>query len=105
MTEPKIADLYTGIHAHRDALVRAAGDASQLAARLRDAGASLPSSSRYNGVKALLSASARDLEQLSMELASGLERLSRLADGCMDDTAVLGLQDVADAVDDPPPRK
>ena len=99
MTEPKIAELYTGIHAHRDALVRAAGDASLSAKQLREISQRMRRGYNLGEAIAGVDAVATDVERLAMELAAGLERLSRLADNGMEDTAVLGLQEVADAED------
>lgn len=93
MTELKHDALYAAIHAHRDALVRIAGDVAELGAALnldsRELFDVLSSEHRSGAGKfcQVLLRRAATAERVAGELASGLERLSRIADDAMlDDT-------------------
>lgn len=83
MTEPRLADLFTGIHAFTRLLIE------QSSADAEDA----------EVIRRTHPAVALRLERRSRELASGIEVLNRLAGNAQDDTQDMDLQDVADAPD------
>lgn len=92
MTEPRHDELFTAIRAHRDALVRSTGDLAVLARSLEQLAAQLAGAR-----KAGLGQMAATAERIAMELGSGLERLSRLADVLMDDTRPMDRDELARA--------
>ncbi len=92
MTEQRLADLFTSIHAFSQALVGQAGDMTQDAESIREA------ARKYGLPKDILEIADR-LDRRALELAHGLEVLRRLADQAMDDTQTMALDDVAAAED------
>lgn len=106
MTEPRLAQLYTGVHAHRDGLARAAGDIASMVGALYQSAADLRKLELEQAtlIAGSLAQMAGVAERLAAELASGLERLSRLADDAMDDTIPIDRFEIArsNAEDDDP---
>ena len=87
MTEPRLAELFTGIAAFRQAesaratsLAEIATDAGVLAETLERRG--------FLDCAAMVRAWASIVGREAGELASGLDTLTRLADGAQDDTLV-----------------
>lgn len=89
MTEQRISDLFTAIHAFSQAMAIHAGRLAEDAATIR----------KHAGKVQALSEIASRLESTSMEFAHGLETLHRIADGAMDDTQTMDLDEVASAED------
>lgn len=113
MTEPKLIELFDGVHAHRDALIRQAGDAAEdstavadgakeaaaIASLLSDFSVSLARArhglyadtvrkiaQRATRLSMSLTAPAERQAARARELGAALEALVRLADGVQDDT-------------------
>lgn len=99
MTEQRHAELFTGFRAHRDALIRAAGDLAEKSAPLADVALSL-SKMRLDDHARVLGEAADCMARVAHELASGIERLTRLVDGAMDDTEVMSIGELASSPDD-----
>lgn len=103
MTEQRHVELFEGFRAHRDALVRAAGDLMEKSAPLADVALSL-SKMRLDAYAKTLGDASDCMSRIAHELAAGLERLTRLVDGVMDDTEVMDLGELAASPDpDEPP--
>lgn len=92
MSEQRHDELFTAIRAHRDALVRATGDLAVVARSLERLADEMAGAR-----KTVLGQMASTAERLAVELGSGLERLSRLADGLMDDTVPMDRHELARA--------
>ena len=93
MTEGPWAELGTALHAHRLEMVRLAGRAAQrsaeMAAEAKAASAGTPT------LPVTIKRWAEDEAQDAIDLAAGIESITRRTDALLDDTAVMSLDDVA----------
>jgi len=81
MTEGKIADMFTAFAAFRMVIIDKAGRMQARADMLAGC-----------GLDAIAEAEALD----ARELAAGVEVLTRIADGCQDETIPMSMSEVAD---------
>lgn len=95
MTEQRLADLFTAIHAFTKSMATVAQGLAEDAHELK--------ASAAQGRQKMIESSnkiADRLDHKALALGAGIEVLHRLADQAMDDTQTMDLNDVAEAADD-----
>lgn len=94
MTENRTAELYTGLNAFRALMIEASGDLGAMAEAL-DLEAKTMRACGYGELAVSLIQKASMARSIALHFTDGIDRLTRLADGSMEETMPIDFREIA----------